>query len=1137
MARTNALEVMLCAGCRLSDMHIEESAPGRGRHVQQRGILVLFFLLSILPGAISSSSLGILWPKTAANEALSKVVELAAAEHGLSDGKLLWRKDGEEIEMAMSRMQESAKDLVGFVGPRSSREAGFAARAAGLPVVSPTATADSLDDNLGLFRRGAPSEESTVDAIMAFVTGLGYASAAVIFEEHKTSASDLTLVRLKGIESGLRIVPCSLEHSRSLNNVTINSLKANTARICVGTDAFCSDLLGVVQDLSIDVKLIGGGGAIWIVPEASNEYHNKVWLADVTLFKVIPNLGEPTAAWYRLASKLGAPPSWKAASTYDCAVALLLAASTSNCRVTESGTHNGACLMNSLKNLVGDGSQTFKIRAEETSAFDLMQVDSVGWKPIGTYNRTADQLKLHRDLITWPGMHKIAGSGYLAQRRADAQPSIENVLPGKVFYVGVPEGINRPEYAKINQQSRAVENLFSSSWKATEDFKSKLQKAGGFQIEFVFLPCNNGDAVCQGNAEGNTTTWIPQSWDEYVCSYCGNSGELYNPETLSKAGVRKPDMCFGEYAGDFTIKTNRQKCGARFATPSFSYGQRIFTGTSASRNTAIWNPLDGGVWMAILGSVVLVAVALMIAEGYGKKGDLHRKFGKAQSKQILGLMWHRIGDKKPTGEGRELKNSKLARELTFKTEFTQAEWDAFGVQDLDQEDFIQAGNSFFKPVSSKMSERLILNAQMMGSALYQSFLVLLGVGEMRVRTISGKILHVLWIIAMFFITAAYNANLTAQLFTKQTQIGKFEDIVIRDAMCTNDRTKPLYQCLDGKYSNEGCTRTSKSMSIAINPIKLDPSQCFKVCLSDRDAKMNSTLQKTVRKDTKAKILVEHFMFIATRASDFNCNDDNSNCPFGLPVSELDDEEDEEHRCESTQDCRYSPIAELILDVSHPCKAGLGYDNEISRYQSRDQQYCTITMLDDPVIVKNKATVFAPHLEQEYVNAINFAITKMKESEDNVKAQMESWLQETFNRDKDGQKNLERERCPGETVGGQTANSFCLNPQVGGEEEPSLCVDYFQVPFLLILCSAIFVVASEIFWQFCAKRLPIMKRWFPGWSHDRDHAPRPDATNAALVWRQHQLPEEAEVGKGLVRLETSGSLYPQPVPFGDAFRRV
>ena len=35
----------------------------------------------------------------------------------------------------------------------------------------------------------------------------------------------------------------------------------------------------------------------------------------------------------------------------------------------------------------------------------------------------------------------------------------------------------------------------------------------------------------------------------------------------------------------------------------------------------------------------------------------------------------------------------------------------------------------------------------------------------------------------------------------------------------------------------------------------------------------------------------------------------------------------------------------------------------------------------------------------------------------------------------------------------------------------------------------------------------------------------------------KAPEEAEVGRGPVRRETSGSLYLQPVPFGDAFRRV
>jgi hypothetical protein len=72
----------------------------------------------------------------------------------------------------------------------------------------------------------------------------------------------------------------------------------------------------------------------------------------------------------------------------------------------------------------------------------------------------------------------------------------------------------------------------------------------------------------------------------------------------------------------------------------------------------------------------------------------------------------------------------------------------------------------------------------------------------------------------------------------------------------------------------------------------------------------------------------------------------------------------------------------------------------------------------------------------------------------------------------------------------------------------------------------------------------MEKEFPQWIQkdkaialDGDHAPRPDATNAAFVWRQHQLSEDAKVARAPVRQETSGSLSPQPYPFGDAFRRV
>ena len=61
-----------------------------------------------------------------------------------------------------------------------------------------------------------------------------------------------------------------------------------------------------------------------------------------------------------------------------------------------------------------------------------------------------------------------------------------------------------------------------------------------------------------------------------------------------------------------------------------------------------------------------------------------------------GLKWMKTGAKKPT-RGRELSNRGLATALEGKAEFTQQEWKAFGISNLRPDDYIRAGNSYFKP--------------------------------------------------------------------------------------------------------------------------------------------------------------------------------------------------------------------------------------------------------------------------------------------------------------------------------------------------------------------------------------------------------------------------------------------------------
>ena len=74
--------------------------------------------------------------------------------------------------------------------------------------------------------------------------------------------------------------------------------------------------------------------------------------------------------------------------------------------------------------------------------------------------------------------------------------------------------------------------------------------------------------------------------------------------------------------------------------------------------------------------------------------------------KALGLKWKSIGSTKPTN-GEELTNSELASALESKTTFTQDEFDAFGITDLDSNVFIESGASYFQPdenVHSKFEE-------------------------------------------------------------------------------------------------------------------------------------------------------------------------------------------------------------------------------------------------------------------------------------------------------------------------------------------------------------------------------------------------------------------------------------------------
>ena len=78
----------------------------------------------------------------------------------------------------------------------------------------------------------------------------------------------------------------------------------------------------------------------------------------------------------------------------------------------------------------------------------------------------------------------------------------------------------------------------------------------------------------------------------------------------------------------------------------------------------------------------------------------------------LGLKWQLVGAA-PRSDGRELFHPQLALALASKTEFTQREWDAFGITDVRYGDFIKVGANAFSPAARR---RLMPPASGIGSA-------------------------------------------------------------------------------------------------------------------------------------------------------------------------------------------------------------------------------------------------------------------------------------------------------------------------------------------------------------------------------------------------------------------------------------
>jgi len=98
------------------------------------------------------------------------------------------------------------------------------------------------------------------------------------------------------------------------------------------------------------------------------------------------------------------------------------------------------------------------------------------------------------------------------------------------------------------------------------------------------------------------------------------------------------------------------------------------------------------------------------------------KLGKTEPG--LGLKWEELGATKPS-QGRELKNDELAKALLLAkaamgrdpvvTSFSQQEWDSFRIKELRHDSFVKSGNSYFRP--TKTTNNWILQNSGLAEAL------------------------------------------------------------------------------------------------------------------------------------------------------------------------------------------------------------------------------------------------------------------------------------------------------------------------------------------------------------------------------------------------------------------------------------
>eukprot|EP01045_Picozoa_sp_COSAG04_P034504 COSAG04_NODE_7581_length_1103_cov_3.698207_1_plen_317_part_01 len=284
---------------------------------QQLGFLLACASL-LLPSALAVPTVGVLWERTDDNDSLTRAVELACAG---GSTVLVWREAADaSVEVAMERMLAAAgDDLVGFIGPRSSDEARFAARDSPRPIVSPTATAEFLGDRdeFPTFRRLVPSDLAQSVAFAAFLNDLGFGRVAVLFDRDSDWASAMALSLVTPTNDRDILVQPFPMTRENMTTAELKRMDTFRARLCLGSSGFCEDAFRTAA--AAPQPLFGAPNYVWFVPEAPAQLATQAWMSGLLGVRLST---EATPLWYDLASALGDAPTWKEASAFDSATAL-----------------------------------------------------------------------------------------------------------------------------------------------------------------------------------------------------------------------------------------------------------------------------------------------------------------------------------------------------------------------------------------------------------------------------------------------------------------------------------------------------------------------------------------------------------------------------------------------------------------------------------------------------------------------------------------------------------------------------------------------------------------------------------------------------------------------------------------------